>query len=151
MSLLFDQITIQLVRQTCGECGIVFGMEQEYHDKLVRENGGFHCPNGHARRFIGETEVDKLKKQLASKEDWLKWERERTDRLSTQLQQQKYQTRAARAAKTRMKNRIKNGVCPCCNRTFKNLADHFKLKHPEELDKHPEIAAIHLKITAKKM
>jgi len=41
------------------------------------------------------------------------------------------QRRAEKAAKTRIKNRIGNGVCPCCNRTFKDLASHMKCKHPE--------------------
>ena len=32
---------------------------------------------------------------------------------------------------TRVKRRVGNGVCPCCNRTFKNLADHMTTKHPD--------------------
>lgn len=35
-------IFITLVTQTCGECGIVFGMEEEYRNKLVRTNGSFY-------------------------------------------------------------------------------------------------------------
>lgn len=35
---------------------------------------------------------------------------------------------------TRMKNRVGNGVCPCCNRHFKNLQGHMKTKHPEFKD-----------------
>lgn len=38
--------------------------------------------------------------------------------------------RAEKAAKTRLKNRAKAGVCPCCNRTFKQLAAHMKTQHP---------------------
>lgn len=26
--------------------------------------------------------------------------------------------------------RVKNGVCPCCNRSFQNLKRHMNTKHP---------------------
>jgi chemotaxis response regulator CheB len=38
---------------------------------------------------------------------------------------------ATRAQLTKTKKRVANGVCPCCNRTFKQLARHMKAKHPE--------------------
>ena len=34
------------------------------------------------------------------------------------------------AALTRVKNRVSRGVCPNCNRTFKDLARHMASKHP---------------------
>lgn len=30
-----------------------------------------------------------------------------------------------------MKNRVANGVCPCCNRHFENLERHMKGQHPD--------------------
>lgn len=27
--------------------------------------------------------------------------------------------------------RIRNGVCPCCNRSFKDVHRHMKSQHPE--------------------
>ncbi len=41
-----------------------------------------------------------------------------------------HQVRAQKAAKTKLKNRIKHGVCPCCKRTFQNIAKHIATKHP---------------------
>tara|TARA_Y100000310_G_scaffold338946_1_gene430083 strand:- start:1163 stop:1354 length:192 start_codon:yes stop_codon:yes gene_type:complete len=32
---------------------------------------------------------------------------------------------------TKLKNRAKAGVCPCCNRTFQNLSRHMETKHPD--------------------
>lgn len=32
---------------------------------------------------------------------------------------------------TRLRNRIKAGVCPRCNRTFQNLQRHMAGQHPE--------------------
>jgi hypothetical protein len=31
----------------------------------------------------------------------------------------------------RLRKRAKHGVCPCCKRTFQQLARHMKQKHPE--------------------
>ncbi|WP_159103999.1 hypothetical protein [Rhodopseudomonas sp. B29] len=37
---------------------------------------------------------------------------------------------AARGQVTKIKNRVGHGVCPCCNRTFANLARHMAGEHP---------------------
>lgn len=36
-----------------------------------------------------------------------------------------------RGVVTKTKNRIGKGVCPCCNRTFVELARHIATKHPD--------------------
>jgi DNA repair exonuclease SbcCD ATPase subunit len=44
-----------------------------------------------------------------------------------------------RKTQTRMRNlkaRIKNGICPCCKRSFVQLARHMATKHPEYGDAH---------------
>ncbi len=33
---------------------------------------------------------------------------------------------------SRQLKRVNKGVCPCCNRTFVNLANHMKTTHPEK-------------------
>ena len=45
----------------------------------------------------------------------------------------KHATRRMAAAKgelTKMKKRVGNGVCPCCNRQFVNLQRHMATQHP---------------------
>lgn len=39
---------------------------------------------------------------------------------------------------TRTRNRIAAGVCPCCNRTFQNLADHMRTLHADYVAAEPE-------------
>ena len=34
-------------------------------------------------------------------------------------------------AHKRMRERVMNGVCPCCNRTFQNLREHMKSEHAD--------------------
>lgn len=36
-----------------------------------------------------------------------------------------------RKKKEQLETRAANGVCPCCHRTFKQLARHMKTKHPD--------------------
>jgi hypothetical protein len=31
---------------------------------------------------------------------------------------------------TKIKNRVGHGVCPCCTRSFQNLARHMASEHP---------------------
>ncbi len=40
---------------------------------------------------------------------------------------------AARGQVTKLKNRIKAGVCPFCNRQFQNLKKHMESKHHDDV------------------
>ena len=35
----------------------------------------------------------------------------------------------------RLKRLASGGVCPCCNRTFSNMARHMRSQHPEQFPK----------------
>jgi uncharacterized C2H2 Zn-finger protein len=120
-----------LVTETCCQCGVLFAMPEDLQRALRKEHArSFYCPNGHSQHYIGKTEAQK--------------QRERAERLKAQLTHTRDQLetaenrrRAEKAAKTRVLNRVKNGVCPHCKRTFKDLADHMKTKHAE-VDVHAE-------------
>jgi hypothetical protein len=45
--------------------------------------------------------------------------------------------------------KAKAGVCPCCNRTFKQLADHMKVKHPDFHQPLQKVSKLNQKINAK--
>lgn len=108
---------------TCGNCGMVFWVAQHWLKEKRDTGGEFHCPNGHTRVFK-ESETDRLRKQLAAKEEELARERTRSE--------QKDRTNAAlRGQVTKIKTRVQHGVCPCCNRTFQQLARHMATKHPD--------------------
>ena len=120
-----------MTQMCCGRCGIEFAVPDSFYEER-RKRGpalGWHCPNGHPRVFK-ESETDELKRerdrlqqQLAQKDDEI-------------AQQRRYREEAERrhiAAKgqiTKLRNRVAHGVCPCCNRTFDNLARHMATKHP---------------------
>lgn len=101
-------------------------MMQEFRDNHNR----WYCYRGHPRCFLGESEEEKLKDQLAAKEKQLQREIKRKEWAQQAEKKAEYQRRAAKGLLTKARNRIKNGVCPCCNRTFKNLARHMEGQHP---------------------
>lgn len=107
----------------CYNCKMPFAAEKETMKKWQQNGQSFYCPNGHVQHFT-ESENAQLKKQLeASKRDaeWVRAQRDRAEK----------QASAARGQVTKIKNRISNGVCPCCNRSFFNLKRHMLHMHPE--------------------
>lgn len=115
----------------CNEhCGISFAMPSRFYDRMLETRAFFYCPRGHSQHFTGETEEAKLKRRL-------QWAEEREKELRKDLEKEQHRSRGLKAAHSRIKNRIVNGVCPCCNRTFRNLMRHMKTKHPKY--KHEEV------------
>lgn len=92
----------------------------------------FYCPYGHPQHFpAGESEAEKLRRerdrlaqQIAEKDDEIKWQRDIRERAERQLSAQRGQV-------TKLKKRASAGTCPCCSRTFQNMAEHMKKQHPD--------------------
>jgi hypothetical protein len=110
----------------CYKCGALFAVPNDVDDELVRSGRAFYCPNGHGQSYRESTE------------EQLRKEREKNARITARLDQVKADRDATQrslvATKgqvTRVKNRIANGACPCCNRTFADLAAHMATKHPK--------------------
>jgi hypothetical protein len=118
--------SMTLETEDCCNCGIVFAMPEYLKKKLLTSGGTFYCPNGHPQHYT-KTEVIKLREML-----------EKANRQNTDLAEQKIRAEqeALRVQKElkRMKGRVHNGVCPCCNRSFENLQKHMKTKHPDQVE-----------------
>lgn len=118
----------------CGTCGIVWAMPNDYLDTRRDDQQGWCCPNGHEFHYTGKSDKEKLREQLDA-------ERDRAARLAAQRDQARaeaeHERRSAAATrghltrKKRQLDRVANGVCPCCNRSFANLGRHMKSKHPD--------------------
>lgn len=118
----------QLVVLRCW-CGIQHAVPESLRNEQLRlhdlkKSMVVYCPLGH-------THVPAGKSRLQEAEEKLTRERARHDQTRSHLRTTEAQRRAEKAAKTRLKNRIGAGVCPCCNRTFQNLARHMKGQHPD--------------------
>lgn len=116
--------------ETCCNCSMQFAMTADFQQARRRDGKSFYCPQGHPQHYTEPTEA-KLRKQLAEAERQREWHKTQAANERAARERTEHQVRAQKAAKTRLKNRIKHGVCPCCTRTFQNLADHMKTQHPE--------------------
>ena len=125
------QTTIKLVYEVCCTCGIGFGIESNHHAMLKREKKTFYCPNGHSQHYTAKTEAEKLREELEVQKQRTQFWMDNSTRNAKTIHSLEYSNRALKAAKTKIMNRVKRGVCPCCNRTFTNLQEHFKTVHPE--------------------
>ena len=109
----------------CGECGITFAMPETFRKDCKELGYTWYCPNGHSRIY-SETDVNKLKRELAKEES-------KHDQTSAKLRDTKIKLSCEKGQRTKLKNRIAKGVCPCCNRYFQNVKRHIDNKHPEYL------------------
>lgn len=109
-------------------CGVPIALPREYMDSISKDGAqrgrSFYCYNGHRQHFTGEPEAEKLKRQLDAANTAIAFARRQRDRNERQA-------RAFKGQVTRIRNRVGNGVCPCCNRSFENLQRHMKTKHPD--------------------
>ena len=117
---------IYLSKVTCCNCGVIFGIEQVHNQELITTHKSFYCPSGHSQRYTAKSEAERIKDELTR-------ERQRHDQTKAELSYVERQRRSTKGQLTKIKTRIKNGVCPCCNRTFKNIKDHMEIKHPNYL------------------
>jgi hypothetical protein len=135
------QTQIKLEVVICITCGCHFGVPVDFMNGKRQTGGNFCCPSGHSMTF-GGNENDRLKKKLADEETRRAQaeaatlaERERANRNwrdgREAVQATERKLSAQKGVTTRLKNRISKGVCPCCNRTFANLARHMAGQHPE--------------------
>jgi hypothetical protein len=120
----------------CGSCSIPFAIPADRLDKLQTTGDWFWCPNGHQIHY-SESEEQKLKKQLAASKrraDGLAKDAEgylaRITHEADQRRAAERQVTAYKGTVTRMKKRTAAGICPCCQRTFQQLARHMAGQHP---------------------
>lgn len=127
--------TGRLTSEECCGCGIVFAMPGDFMEQC-RGNPGpqgkkFYCPNGHAQWYTGKTEAQKLREQLATVEQRAASRLAQLDQERASHQSTRNQLRSTKGVVTRTKRRVAHGVCPCCNRTFADVARHMVSKHPD--------------------
>lgn len=114
----------------CITCGVEICMPQHLMTELQRNHRNFYCVNGHSQHWPGKSDLELAQEQLAR-------QKEATERERRYREQAERSAAAARGQVTKIKNRVGNGVCPCCNRTFQNLMRHMQSKHPEFKDAEP--------------
>jgi len=134
MSGAIVSVAFDLTTETCWNCGITFGMPRRYSKKLEENGNTFWCPAG-CRLSYGESEVNRLKKELEAQkgkfEKRLNWANQRAATARKQANSAERSKAAMKGHLTRHKKRSKAGVCPVCTRSFKALRNHMTSQHPD--------------------
>lgn len=129
----FEQ-AVTLATVACCNCGVVFAMPADLRAKRVADKETFWCPNGHSQHFTGTSDADRAKKaerDLAQMRDVAESHRKMASHNAALALAAEDALKAEKAEAARLAKRAKAGVCPCCNRTFRQLALHMKKQHPE--------------------
>ena len=116
----------RFVLDHCPNCGVAHLFPQALYDTAQhrKPNVSIYCPNGHNWHYTGERAEDKLRRE---RDRLIQQQAQLTDEIA----EQKRRADIAEARERRLKKRAAAGTCPCCKRSFSNMATHMKQKHPD--------------------
>lgn len=124
MSQFSFAVDLTLTTINCGECGGTYAINERYRAQKAESGGSWTCPYCKTGwGYENNNENARLKKNLEE-------EKKRKNDALARANEAVARADAAENTLNKHKNRMKNGVCPCCKRTFKALAAHMKNKHP---------------------
>ncbi len=122
-----------LVLERCCVCDMTFAMPEWFQKKALdrRPLFSFFCPKGHSQHYNGKSTEQQLRDDLARTKHLLEQtqaraaeNRESAERIARRLS-------ATQGVVTRQRNRIAAGKCPCCSKTFADVARHMRRQHPK--------------------
>lgn len=116
--------------EACCSCGMQFAMTQDFRQRRYDDGGEFFCPSGHRQLFM-KSAVTRLKEELAAAQRQQAHAEEVAATRLKNVERLHNEIRTRKGVATKLKKRISGGVCPCCTRTFSQLARHMKCKHPD--------------------
>lgn len=126
MSNYVDNIEFSTMQ--CCSCHMAFAVTARFEQDRRNDRETFYCPQGHPQSFrAGNDEVTRLQRELER-------QRELREAESARLQKVVQERDQIAKAHTKMRTRVMNGVCPCCNRTFQNLLRHMQSEHAGEVN-----------------
>lgn len=114
--------TIEAVESGCGHT--IF-MTADHIKQRRRDHETFYCTHcGSHRHWPWESDLEKLRRERDAAA-------QREETIRADLAATKKRLSAQFGENTKLRNRAKNGVCPCCTRSFTNLRRHMATKHPD--------------------
>jgi len=118
----------------CAACSMTFGISTSFENRRREDHDTFYCPAGHSNWYSGLNEKEQLRESLDR-------ERSRRTHVEDQLAAAEASRRAYKGHLTRIRNRIADGVCPWCQRSFANVRAHVTSQHPGHADAMTEALA----------
>lgn len=124
--------TVELAAMTCPVkgCGVTYGLNEPTRLARQQDHGNWYCTNGHVLRYPSKSDAEIARDERDAARSLAHREAVRRRETESRLQRAERRRAAAVGQTTKLKNRIGNGVCPCCNRTFVDLARHMAGQHP---------------------
>lgn len=114
-----------LVVTSCW-CGIGHAIPKDLYEAAEKDHKkGIYCPLGHSWVFAGETDAQKLTRQLRAEQDYATQLNERLTTTQNSLS-------ATKGVVTRMRNRAVAGECSFCGQHLRDLARHVSRMHADE-------------------
>ncbi len=145
MGLRKAEIQVVLREDECQSCGVVFAIPKIMHDNCKTHGGYWSCPNGHRwgyRKGDEQSKAERLQTQLKKAQRLCDRNLERANRMMRERDEMSglavTERRRANGYKGQMvlaKKRTAAGKCPCCERTYKQLARHIARQHPDYINK----------------
>ena len=133
---VFTEVTTFTVVH-CWNCGVPFGITDDFERRRRQDHQGFACPTGHWNYYSQKSEAEELKEQIAAKDREIAAQRSRVEAEQKRVTEARAQRdavqrslSATKAVVTRTKKKIVAGRCPCCSFKVKDLAIHMKVEHP---------------------
>lgn len=125
---------VDLSQIDCGHCGGTYAISERVRAYHEEHGSSWHCPYcatgwGYAKGRVQALEQE-LVRERARVQSALSREAEAIKRATAA---EAKEAQAEREAK-RLHRRAQAGVCPCCNRTFANVARHMATKHQTTSD-----------------
>ena len=130
-------LTRTLVFEECFTCGMPIALSEGHLRRFNEEGESIYCVSGHitVRR---KSDNRQLREDLAAAQEWV-------TRLETAVQDERKETQTWKNAhenqgrmlereqtkRKRLENRVHDGVCPHCRRSFQNVQRHMARQHPE--------------------
>jgi NMD protein affecting ribosome stability and mRNA decay len=129
ITLLAD---VALEMEVCRECGGAYALSKGYKEQKRIKGGSWHCPYCDTSWHFSESENARLKKLLEKQEQQTWAEQQKAKDALKEARHFRRSRNAVKGQLTKVKNRIQKGICPHCNRYFKNLHRHMQSKHNAE-------------------
>lgn len=109
----------------CATCGISNCITPNFRKRRMDDGQNFYCPSGHINVYSDTLEEKLAREQKARVEaDGRRIAAETRERAVI------VEKNRIESSLKKLKVRVKNGVCPCCHRSFENIKSHIKTKHP---------------------
>jgi hypothetical protein len=115
----------------CASCRMTFAIPDLFEKDRRNDHGTFYCPAGHHNVYNGQSEAEKLRQERDRLAQRIAQRDDEIARQRDMRQTAERQAAAARGQVTKLKKRTSAGTCPCCTRTFANMAEHMKKQHPD--------------------